>query len=100
MGDLERNGQEHPACQRFRALLAVAEAIVSHRDLATLFPELADRLRLVVRFDYLALVLHEAASNTLRLHVLEPPGPTLVSAPVSLPVGEVPPVLVWQTQHP
>ena len=60
---------------RYRALLAVSEAIVSHRDLPALFHELAGRLHQVVRFDYLALVLHEAATNTMRLHVLEPAEP-------------------------
>ncbi len=54
-----------------RALLAVSEAIVLHRDLSALFHELAGRLHQVVQFDGLALVLHEAASNTMRLHVLE-----------------------------
>jgi hypothetical protein len=32
------------ADQRYRALLAVSEAIVSHRDLSALFHELAGRL--------------------------------------------------------
>ena len=36
-----------------RALLAVSEAIVSHRDLSALFHELASRLHEAVRFDYL-----------------------------------------------
>ena len=57
-------------------MLAVSEAIVSHRDLPALFHELAGRLQQVVRFDYLALVLHEAATNTMRLHVLETTEPT------------------------
>jgi hypothetical protein len=52
-------------------LLAVSEAIVSHRDLSALFHELAGRLHQVVRFDYLGLALHEATSNTLRVHLLE-----------------------------
>ena len=76
MTNLERNGQALSACQQYRTLLAVSEAIVSHRDLAALFHDLAGRLQQVVRFDYLGLLLHEAASNTLRLHVLEPSGPT------------------------
>ena len=57
------DGQATAAGDRYRALLAVSEAIVSHRDLAALFHELAGRLHQVVRFDYLALVLHEAASQ-------------------------------------
>ena len=61
---------------RYRALLAVSEAIVSHRDLSALFHELAGRLHQVVRFDYLGLCLHEATSNTMRMHVLEGPWPS------------------------
>jgi formate hydrogenlyase transcriptional activator len=94
------DGQAKAAGDAHRALLAVSEAIASHRDLSALFHELAGRLQQVVRFDYLALLLHEAESNTLRLHVLEPSGPTLPPPPRSLPVGETPPGLVWQTQQP
>ena len=68
--------RRRPPATAYRALLAVSEAIVSHRDLSALFHELAGRLHQVVRFDYLGLFLHEAASNTLRLHVLEPAEPT------------------------
>ena len=64
MGDLERDGRELSAGQQYRTLLAVSEAIVSHRDLGTLFHDLACRLHLVVRFDYLACSLHDAPSNT------------------------------------
>src|SRR5438045_117329 len=83
----------------YRTLPAVSEAILAHRDLPALFHELAGRLRLVVRFDYLALVLHEAAGNTLRLHVLEPAEPTMPSPGMNVPV-ESPAGLVWQTQQP
>jgi len=93
------DGQAPAVDDRYRALLAVSEAIVSHRDLSALFHELAGRLQQVVRFDYLGLLLHDAESNTLRLHVLEPAGP-LSSVPVNLPVGEVPAGWVWQTQQP
>ena len=100
MTSAHSDGQATATGDPYRALLAVSEAIVSHRDLPALFHELAGRLHQVVRFDYLALVLHEAASNTMRLHVLEtsepiPPGPVIV-----LPVEEDPAGLVWQTQQP
>ena len=70
------DGQATATGDRYQALLAVSAAIVSHRDLSALFHDLAGRLQQVVRFDYLTLVLHEAATNTMRLHVLEPPEPT------------------------
>src|SRR5258708_35673562 len=99
MGTLERNGQELSACQQYQTLLAVSEAIVSHRDLATLFHDLAGRLHLVVRFDYLACVLHEATSNTMRLHILETTEVIPSPAPVPLSVEEDPGGVVFQNQH-
>src|SRR5450755_876334 len=83
---------------RYEALLAVSAAIVAHRDLCALFHDLAGRLRQVVRFDYLTLVLHDAATNTMRMHILEPAEPTesaIVLRPEEDPAG-----LVWQTQQP
>ncbi len=62
--------QAPPTEARLRALLAVSEAIVAHHDLPALFQDLAARLRDVVRFDHLAFVLHDAATDTMRLHVL------------------------------
>src|SRR5580700_2631841 len=100
MINLERNGKVLSACQQYATLLAVSEAIVSHRDLATLFHDLAGRLHLMVRFDYLACVLHDATSNTMRSHVLEALEP--ISAPVPRPISieEDPAGIVFQTQHP
>src|SRR6266404_848568 len=100
MGNLERNGQELSACQQYQTLLAVSEAIVSHRDSATLFHELAGRLHLVVRFDYLACILHDATSNTLRLHVLETTEPVTDPVPSPPSVDEDPAGIVLETQHP
>src|SRR5438105_924315 len=100
MGNLERNGQELSACQQYQTLLAVSEAIVSHRDVATLFHDLAGRLHLMLRFDYLACVLHDATSNTMRLHVLETTEPIPAQASRSYSVAEDPAGNVLQTQHP
>ena len=84
----------------YRTLLAVSEAIVSHRDLSALFHELAGRLHHVVRFEYLALLLHEAGSNTLRLHVLETSELGPQPSGTCIPVDDSPPGRVWQTQQP
>src|ERR1700719_4733084 len=94
-----RNGQEMSSCERYRTLLAVSEAIVSHRDLHALFHDLAGRLHQVVRFDYLACVLHDATSNTMRLHVLETTEPIPAQDSSASPVEEDPAGIVWQTQH-
>src|SRR3989442_11467415 len=100
MGDLERAGRELSACRQYRTLLAVSEAIVSHRDLVTLFHDLAGRLHLVVRFDYLACTLHDATSNTMRPHVLETT--ELIPAQAVRPssVEDDPAGIVLQTQRP
>ncbi len=92
--------QANAASDAYRALQAVSEAIVAHRELPVLFHELAGRLHPVVRFDYLALVLHEPASNTMRVHVLEPAEPSLASSRMSSAVGEAPAWAVWQSQQP
>jgi formate hydrogenlyase transcriptional activator len=94
------DGSATASCEPYRALLAVSEAIVSHRDLSALFHELASRLHHVVRFDYLALLLHEAASNTLLLHVLETSEPAPHPSGSRFPIGENPAGRVWQTQQP
>src|SRR5882762_5574406 len=100
MGDLERDGQELFACQQYQSLLAVSQAIVSHRDLGTLFHDLAGRLHLVVRFDYLGCTLYDATSNTMRLHVLETTEPIPAQAPRPFSVEEDPAGSVWQSQQP
>src|SRR5579859_5720654 len=100
MGNLERDGQELSGCQQYRTLLAVSEAIVSHRDLTTLFHDLADRLHLVVRFDYLACIRHDAASNTMRLNVLETTEPLPAQPPVAYAVDDDPAGIALQTQRP
>jgi formate hydrogenlyase transcriptional activator len=100
MGDLERNGRGHSACQQYGALLAVSQAIVSNRDLATLFHDLAGRLHQVVRFDYLACSLHDATSNTLPLHILETTELIPVQAPRPSSLEDDPAGIVLQTQRP
>ena len=85
---------------RYRALLAVSEAIASHRNLPALFHELAGRLAAVVHFDALSLVLHDAATDCMHLHVLE--ARDLVSPPlvIDLRPEDDAAGLVWQTQQP
>src|SRR6266705_902633 len=100
MGNLERDARELPACQQYQTLLAVSAAIVAHRDLGALFHELADRLHQMVCFDYLACVLHDATSNTLRLHVLETTEPIPGAALPPISIEEDPAGVVFQTQHP
>src|SRR5215470_12753441 len=96
MTGADLDGPATAADERYQALLAVSAAIIAHRDLSALFQEMAGRLRQVVQFDRLILVLHEAATNTMRVHLLEPPEPITID----LPPEELPAGFVWQTQQP
>jgi formate hydrogenlyase transcriptional activator len=100
MGNLHRNAPAPSCAEAYRALLGVSEAIVSHRDLESLFHELSDRLHRVVGFDYLILVLHDAASGTMRRHILETSEPGPIEAPVALAIDDGPAGWVWQAQQP
>src|ERR1700726_1311745 len=93
------NPQAPSTDHKYQALLAVSEAIVSHRELSALFHELAGRVQQVVHFDYLGLALHEATSNTLRLHHLEGTEPAPLPSPPVLPLEEEPAGWVWQNQQ-
>jgi formate hydrogenlyase transcriptional activator len=94
------DGQATATRDRYQTLLSVSEAIVAHRDLRSLFHDLADRLHQVARFDFLSLVLHEDASNTMRLHILETAEPVPPGTVIVLAVNEDPAGLVWQSQQP
>jgi formate hydrogenlyase transcriptional activator len=71
----------------YQSLLDVSKAILQHRDLGGLFRDLSTRLRSVLHFDFLNLVLHDAGSNTMRLHILE----AVSGAPVETPNLELAP---------
>ena len=84
---------------QYRALFAVSDAIASHRDLTTLFRELAGRLARVVQCDALSLVLHDSSTDTMRRHILE--ASDLISPPpFNLRPDDDPAGMVWQTQKP
>jgi formate hydrogenlyase transcriptional activator len=93
------NGLEHSGRQ-FEALLEVSEAIAQQRDLKALFHELSKRLHAVLQFDFLALVLHNPATNTMRLHILETHEPLEQESHDEFPVENSPSGWVWQNQQP
>src|SRR5882762_8694719 len=101
MGDIpvRQLADASPEAQH-QALLEVAEAIAQHRDLGELFHELAARLHRVVEFDYLSLILHDAARKVMRLHILESEEPRKIRPGAEFPIGETPSGLVWETQQP
>src|SRR6267154_1106693 len=80
--------------RQLEALLEVSEAIAQQRDLPALFHDLSDRLRSVIDFDFLTLVLH-----VMRLHVLATRVPGEKAAGSESPVEGNPAGWVWQTQQ-
>ncbi|HVP52504.1 MAG TPA: sigma 54-interacting transcriptional regulator [Terriglobales bacterium] len=88
-------GQEH-----YEALVEVSHSIASHPELAGLFHDLLQRLQRVLRFDLLNLVLHDPATNLMRLNVLEATLPVTVPLSLALPVEDIPAGWVWQHQQP
>jgi len=86
--------------RQLEALLDVSKIIAQHRDLKTLFHELAVRLRSVVESDFFALVLHDPVKNVMRLHVLETEVETPKPVGTEYPVEGNPSGWVWETQQP
>ena len=84
---------------RYDALLRISKTLATHRTMRELFEVLADNLHMVVPFDYLALMLHDAHTDEMRLVVLEPNESDLPF--VSMPLNEPgPAATVWHTQTP
>lgn len=88
---------------QYRTLLNVSEAIVAHRDLQSLFRDLAQRLPAVAPFDFIGLVLHDPEHNLMKVHVLE----TAAAGPhrtgldgLELPIEESATGWVWANQQP
>ncbi|HEV3468508.1 MAG TPA: sigma 54-interacting transcriptional regulator [Pyrinomonadaceae bacterium] len=88
------------AVRRYQNLLAVTEAVISHRELPDLFRALAAELRRVARFDYIAVLLHDPERGAMRLHLQESDEPSPVEPGWEIPVGESAGGWVWQTQQP
>jgi len=80
-----------------KALLEMADIIVRHRDLGELLRNLAPRVRDVVSFELLWISLHDAPTNSMRVHVSE--GVGLSTATPLEPVSETPGGWVWQHQQ-
>ncbi len=55
---------------QLRLLIEVSEAIATHRDLTTLFRDLAKRLPALVPFELIALFLHDPKKDVMRVHML------------------------------
>jgi formate hydrogenlyase transcriptional activator len=84
---------------RYEALLRVSRAIARHTSVAELLRAISEQLHLVVPFDYLMLVLHDAQMDEMRLVVLEPSDAPFAPF-VSMPLSDWGPARsVWETQR-
>jgi len=86
--------------QQYQTLLAVAESITTHQDLAALFHDLARHLPRVVRFNFVDLILHDPVRNVMRLHILETGGKHQAPLKTEWPIDKSPGGWVWETQQP
>jgi formate hydrogenlyase transcriptional activator len=89
-----------PRLQRYEALLEALESLTRHDDLTKLFHELAQRLRRVLEFDFISVMLHDPADDVMRLHILESEQPMSIGIGPTLPPSESPGGWVWQSQEP
>jgi formate hydrogenlyase transcriptional activator len=89
-----------PRVQRYEALLEALESLTRHDDLTKLFHELSQRLRKVVEFDFISVMLHDPAKDVMRLHILESEQPMSIEIGPSLSPSQSPGGWVWQSQEP
>ncbi len=87
------------ALSRYQALLRVSRAIACHTSVAALLRAVSDQLHIVVPFDYLMLILHDAPTDEMRLVVLEP-SDTPFAPFVPMPLSDWGPARsAWDTQR-
>jgi formate hydrogenlyase transcriptional activator len=95
MTDVSARDTGHLA--RYDALVSIAKTLADHETVTELFQVLAHHLHSIVPFDALALILHDAKTDDMRLVVLEPT--SIVPPSLIVPVADQgPAATVWETQ--
>ncbi|HEY7309164.1 MAG TPA: sigma 54-interacting transcriptional regulator [Gemmataceae bacterium] len=89
-----------PREERYEALLEALESLTRHDDLTKLFHELAQRLRKVVEFDFISVMLYDPAEDVIRLNILESEKPMSIDIGPTLSPSASPGGWVWQSQEP
>jgi formate hydrogenlyase transcriptional activator len=89
-----------PTRARYESLLAVAESIASHHQLATLVADLSRRLQPLVSFDFMALTLLDPRTRTVSLHLLQTDREIVGQPTQGLSVDQTPTGLVLLTRTP
>ncbi len=80
--------------------MEVAQALASHATLSDLLQDLRHRLRSVLNFNYLCVLLYEPAEHKMRLHTLESLASSTIAPGTLYSMEESPSAHVWQTQCP
>ena len=89
-----------PTRARYETLLEVAESIVAHRQLSTLFADLSRLLKRLVPFDFISLTLIDTKERVVRLHILESEQPIAGKPPKSTPFEQTPTIAALQSRRP
>jgi formate hydrogenlyase transcriptional activator len=85
----------------YEALFELSQAISGHSDLDSLCRALAKSLKKVIRFDYLVLLLHDAPSDSLRMHgIASEEVFNKEDIPRTIPMDDNPVGWVWNNQQP
>src|SRR4029453_3370202 len=85
---------------QLRLLIEVSEAVATHRDLTTLFRDLAKRLPAIVPFEFIALFLHDPVKNVMRVDMLGTADADSFPHCLEVPVGDSFGGLVLTTHKP
>ena len=94
----ERQPDSSLEADRYQVLLELADLMVHHGTLPELFHEMAQTLRKVISFDFIAFSLRDPTFNTMRLHLWE--GGETAPVPAQVPVEDSASGWVWQNQLP
>ncbi len=84
----------------YEAVLALSRSLAGRNDLESLLSGVAESIKQIVPFDYIALILHERESEEMRSHILAAPGADAVTSGLNFPVHEDPAGSAWLTQRP
>lgn len=90
------------AIERYQALLAISEMIVSHRDLSTLIRELGERLESMIDFEVVTLILYDSQKRQMIRYLIHSYGQELPDEEQpydKVDINDSPAGVVWQTQQ-
>ena len=100
MVDRRQDHNANPLSLKYRGLLDVSESIGTYRDLSELFHDLAEKLRQVVDFDFVTVILYDEAHHVMRFRLVESRLPLLIDPPKVMPFEQTPAAIVFRTGRP